>query len=222
MGTLYLVRHGQASFGAANYDCLSELGTQQCVRLGAWFRARGVQFEAVIRGSLQRQAQSLDAIGAGYGGLPGARVRPGLNEYDSVAVVRAVHPDPLPPASTPEAYRHHFRVLRDGLTAWIEGRCAPEGMPCHADFCSAIVAVLDEVRSGCRGDVLLVSSGGPIATAVTHVLGAPSVAAIELNLRIRNSALTELVYTPKRFSLHTFNHLPHLDTAEHADWVTYT
>ncbi|MEI7538018.1 MAG: histidine phosphatase family protein, partial [Comamonadaceae bacterium] len=26
MGTLYLVRHGQASFGAADYDKLSELG----------------------------------------------------------------------------------------------------------------------------------------------------------------------------------------------------
>ncbi|MCX7235162.1 MAG: histidine phosphatase family protein, partial [Burkholderiales bacterium] len=26
MGTLYLVRHGQASFGAQDYDQLSELG----------------------------------------------------------------------------------------------------------------------------------------------------------------------------------------------------
>lgn len=222
MGTLYLVRHGQASFGAANYDCLSELGARQCRRLGEWMAARGLRFDAVIRGSLDRHAQSLEAIAQGFGTLPDPVVRPGLNEYDSAAVVRAVHPEPLPPATTPEAYRHHFRVLRDGLTAWIEGRCAPEGMPCHADFCSGITAVLDEVRSQHRGDVLLVSSGGPIATAVTHVLGAPAVAAIELNLRIRNSALTELAYTPKRFALHTFNHLPHLDTAEHADWVTYT
>ena len=34
MGTLYLVRHGQASFGADDYDQLSPLGHQQALRLG--------------------------------------------------------------------------------------------------------------------------------------------------------------------------------------------
>jgi broad specificity phosphatase PhoE len=37
MGNLYLVRHGQASFGAADYDQLSELGQRQSVRLGEYF-----------------------------------------------------------------------------------------------------------------------------------------------------------------------------------------
>ena len=59
MGTLYLVRHGQASFGAADYDQLSELGTRQCRALGEWFAARGIGFEAVLRGTLCRHVQSL-------------------------------------------------------------------------------------------------------------------------------------------------------------------
>ena len=62
MGTLYLVRHGQASFGAEDYDQLSELGTRQCHALGLWFAARGLQFEAVLRGTLKRHAQSLAAF----------------------------------------------------------------------------------------------------------------------------------------------------------------
>jgi len=40
MGTLYLVRHGQASFGAADYDNLSELGHKQSARLGEYWRER--------------------------------------------------------------------------------------------------------------------------------------------------------------------------------------
>ena len=44
MGTLYLVRHGQASFGADDYDKLSDLGHRQCVRLGEYFRDKGVRF----------------------------------------------------------------------------------------------------------------------------------------------------------------------------------
>ena len=51
MGMLYLVRHGQASFGAANYDQLSDLGQRQCQRLGKYFRDRGQRFDAVVRGS---------------------------------------------------------------------------------------------------------------------------------------------------------------------------
>ncbi|MEP7298123.1 MAG: histidine phosphatase family protein [Burkholderiales bacterium] len=221
MGTLYLVRHGQASFGAANYDQLSELGARQCTRLGEYLRDKGLRFDAVMRGTLQRQAQSLHALEQGFGSLPEVSVWPALNEYDSSAVVRAVHPAPLPPADSPAAYRHHFRVLRDGLTAWIEGRTAPEGMPSHADFCAGIVAVLDHVRRAPGANVLLVSSGGPIATAVAAVLGAPMLASIEINLRIRNSALTEFTFNPKRHALQTFNHLPHLDAPQYADWATY-
>ena len=48
MGSLYLVRHGQASFGADNYDKLSELGHRQCVRLGEYFRHKGVRFDAAL------------------------------------------------------------------------------------------------------------------------------------------------------------------------------
>lgn len=45
---------------------------------------------------------------------------------------------------------------------------------------------------------------------------------IELNLRIRNSALAELAFTPKRHTLMTCNTLPHLDHADHAGWITHT
>jgi broad specificity phosphatase PhoE len=132
MGTLYLVRHGQASFGAADYDQLSDLGTRQCHALGAWMRGKGLHFEAVLRGSLKRHVQSLDAIQAGYGNnasLPSALEWPGLNEYDSEALIRAVHPGPLAAPDTPEVYRAHFRLLRQAMQAWMDGSVAPVGMP---------------------------------------------------------------------------------------------
>lgn len=222
MGTLYLVRHGQASFGAADYDQLSELGAGQCRRLGEYFAARGQRFEAVLRGSLKRHEQSLEAIAAGLGGAPEATVWPGLNEYDSEAVIRTVHDGPLQPARTRDEYRQHFRLLRQGLQRWATGELNPQGMPSFEAFTHGIVEALDHVRTQYTGDVLLVSSGGPISTAVAHVLGAPARAMIELNLRLRNSALTEFAYTPKRHTLHSFNHLPHLDAAGLAEWVTYT
>jgi broad specificity phosphatase PhoE len=221
MGNLYLVRHGQASFGADNYDQLSPLGVRQSERLGAYFAAKGLQFEAVLTGSLVRHTQTWQGIAQGGGYRHTPLVWPGLNEYDSEAVIRAIHTGPLAKPDTPEVYRQHFRLLRDGLTQWMNGVVSPQGMPTYDAFVEGVSSALLHVRQQHSGNVLLVSSGGPISTAVGHVLGTTPEVTIELNLRIRNSAVTEFIFTPKRHTLLTFNTLPHLDDAEHADWVSY-
>lgn len=221
MGTLYLVRHGQASFGAADYDNLSELGHRQSVRLGEYFAGKGVRFDTVLTGTLKRQVQTWAGIAQGAGLTVQTMLWPGLNEYDSEAVIATVHPHPLAKPDTPELYKHHFRLLRDGLTQWMNGVVSPKGMPSYREFQHGVVSALDHVRKHCEGDVLIVSSGGPIATAVGHVLGTTPETTIELNLRIRNTAVCELAFNPKRHTLLTYNTLAHLDSGEHAKWVTY-
>ncbi|WP_371132554.1 histidine phosphatase family protein [Polaromonas sp.] len=293
MGTLYLVRHGQASFGADDYDVLSAMGHQQSVRLGEYFQHRGVTFDAALTGTLNRQIQTLAGICQGMGvefaipdgterregpprassaalggilrqarderssvseggrpptpagaaepALPGRRrsaplggsalhavksvgahiLWPGLNEYDSHAVIETIHPHKLEKPTSPEMYRSHFRLLRDGLAQWMAGVVSPRGMPSYTDFVAGVTSALDHVRKNFDGNVLLVSSGGPIATAVGHVLGTSPETTIELNLRIRNCSVTEFAFTPKRHMLVTYNTLPHLDGPEYASWVTY-
>ena len=221
MGNLYLVRHGQASFGADDYDNLSELGVRQSVRLGEYFAKRGLKFDAVVMGSLRRHAQTWAGIaqGGAYEATP--LVWPGLNEYESGAVIQAIHPFPLEKAETPEMYRAHFRLLRDGLRQWMNGVVSPVGMPSYPEFVHGVTSALDHVRSNCSGNVLMVSSGGPISTAIGHLLGTTPETTVELNFRIRNSSVTELAFTPKRHMLVTYNTLPHLDDPEYASWVTY-
>lgn len=221
MGNLYLVRHGQASFGAEDYDNLSELGHRQGRRLGQYWAERGLRFDAVLTGTLRRHAQTWAAIAEGAGYDNTVLPWPGLNEYDSAAVIEAIHPQPLPKPDTPELYRKHFRLLRDGLTQWMNGVVSPRGMPSYPAFLAGVTGALDHVRRQCQGNVLIVSSGGPISTAVGHVLGTSPETTIELNMRIRNSAVTEFVFTPKRHTLLSYNTLPHLDPPELADWITY-
>jgi broad specificity phosphatase PhoE len=223
MPTLYLVRHGQASFGAADYDNLSDLGAKQAFALGEYFKAKQLSFDAAYMGTLRRHAQTYAGIAQGMGSDAAAVLRPGLNEYDSDAVVEAIHPEPLSRERSPENYRKHFRLLRDGLAAWMEGSVAPKGMPAYPHFVKGITDVLDEVRAefGARDDarILICSSGGPISTAVGHILGTSAQTTIELNLRIRNSSVTEFAFTPKRHMLVTYNTLPHLE--DKPDWLTY-
>ncbi len=222
MGQLYLVRHGQASFGADDYDQLSDLGRRQAVQLGRYWAGRGWRPDAVLMGSLRRHAQTWEGIAEGAGLDLQPLVWPGLNEYDSHAVIRTVHPHPLARPDTPELYRHHFRLLRDGLAQWMAGTVSPAGMPSYEDFVRGITGALDHVRAHHQGQkVLIVSSGGPISTAVGHVLGMSPEATIELNMRIRNSAVSEFQFNPKRHTLLTYNTLPHLDDPALAGWITY-
>ncbi len=227
MGQLTLVRHGQASFGADDYDQLSELGQRQSIRLGAYWKQActhtpdALSFDAVLMGSLKRHRQTWEGIAEGAGLQMSPEVWPELNEYDSPALIATVHPEPLGKPDTPEMYKHHFRLLRTALQKWMAGETHPQGMPSYSEFVHGIQTVLAHVRSTYKGRVLLVSSGGPISTAVGQVLGAPADTTIELNLRIRNTALTDFIYTPSRHMLLSYNNLPHLENSEHHKWVTF-
>ncbi len=222
MGILYLVRHGQASFGSDNYDQLSDLGHQQSVRLGEYFAHKGIRFDGLIAGTLKRHRQTLEGILQGMNHAGEHLEWDGLNEYDSEAVIAAIHPHKLEKPTSPEMYRHHFRLLRDGLAQWMAGVVSPRGMPPYRDFVTGVSSALDHVRANHYGQqVLMVTSGGPISTAVGHVLGTSPETTIELNLRIRNSSVTELAFTPKRHMLVAYNAIPHLEDPKYKDWVTY-
>ena len=221
MGKIFLVRHGQASLGAADYDQLSPLGEQQSRRLGDHWREQGLVFDAVITGALKRHAQTFAAIQQGLGTQHEALVWQGLNEYDSEAIIRTVQSGELVKPTTPDGYKQHFRLLRDGLVQWMAGVVSPQGMPTYVEFVKGVTSALDHIRHTCEGNVLVVSSGGPIATAVAHVLRTSPETSIELNLRLRNSAVSEFNFNPKRHSLVSFNNVAHLETPSHKDWITY-
>lgn len=221
MGTLYLVRHGQASFGADDYDQLSDLGARQSAQLGRHFAGKGITFDAVLSGTLRRHTQTLTGISEGLGRPLPAVQWPGLNEYNSDAVIAAIHPEPLDRAPTPDNYRKHFRLLRTGLLQWMLGNTRPQGMPVWQVFGQQVVEVLDHVRLSQAERVLLVSSGGPIACAIGHVLSTPPEATVELNMRLRNTAVTEFAFGPKRHTLLTYNTLPHLEQFDYAEWASH-
>src|SRR5690349_17310145 len=116
MGTIHLIRHGQASWGADDYDVLSELGQKQSTALGLSWEASGWAPTSAVAGSLKRHAQTaisaIDACGQGEG----YDVDEGWDEFDHIAIARA-H-DPLSLTADPKAFQ---AMLNTALDGWIAG-----------------------------------------------------------------------------------------------------
>jgi len=61
MAEITLLRHAQASFGADNYDQLSELGHRQAQWLGQHLRNPGKGFDRLVMGSMVRHRETAHA-----------------------------------------------------------------------------------------------------------------------------------------------------------------
>jgi broad specificity phosphatase PhoE len=238
MSRLTLVRHGQARAFEDDPDRLSEAGEHQARKLGVYWAALGVRWSEVYCGTLHRQRRTAELIGEAYreAGIfyPAPRSDFRWNEYDSGGVLSRVAPvlsarEPAFAAlefefhrhkNTPEANRHFQHMFEYLMREWIAGEVDAPGVESWLSFQTRVIEGLRHVINGSVGsrNVLIVSSGGPIATAVQTVVMAPSAMALELNWRIRNSSVTDFLFTQHgRITLDLFNTTPHL----HAEEITY-
>ena len=223
MAELYLVRHGQASFGAENYDELSACGRRQSHWLGEYFAQMKLEFDRVVIGTMRRHEQTADAILAGMGGLQAEVVQDaGLNEYDFRALFAALGEDGLGPGSSAESSKTSFyKHLKKALQLWSEDRLPGPVPETWQQFQTRVERARLVVQRAGGKRVLVVSSGGPIAVFTQQILQAPAAAAIALNMQIRNSSVCQYVFNDTAMSLVSFNSLPHLDAVERREFITY-
>lgn len=223
MAELYLVRHGQASFGARNYDELSPAGRTQARWLGEYFAQAGLRFDRIVTGTMQRHRQTADEIVAGMGGprLDTER-HAGLNEYDFDALFAALGEAGSPSrASSTSSKKDFYRALKHALQLWAEARLPGPLPETWAEFQARVARARVDIQGGGGRRVLVVSSGGPIAVTAQQILQAPDAAAIALNMQIRNSSVCQYVFNDAAMSLVSFNAVPHLERAERHEFVTY-
>ena len=221
MAELVLVRHAQAAFGTDDYDRLTALGQQQARWLGEYFVEHAIAFDRVVTGSLRRHRETLAGIAEALP-LPPADALPGLNEYRAEALLAAhLAGRGLPPLEHAEDRRGHFRVLRDALYAWVDGTLRADAHLSFPEFEAGVRQALEAARHG-AGRVLVVSSGGPISSAIGAVLGVTPRTVVDLNLQTRNTGLSELRAGARRAHCVSFNAVPHLERPERREAITYS
>lgn len=251
MTQLLLIRHGQASFGAADYDRLSDVGRRQARLVGRQLAARGQRFDVLIAGDMQRQRHTAELAVQGLNGHgqndsdnndsgndapqtnpPALAIDPAFNEYDADALFAAYLPrvlaeDPALAARRDEINddRRLFQKAFEQVTGhWLAGT-PPEGRDCETwqAFTDRVTAALDRLRNDHPRDsrIGVFTSGGPIAVAVATAVAADAHKTIEINWGVYNTGISELRSTRSGWRLLGFNDISALRAAGDAALITH-
>ncbi|HEY9120634.1 MAG TPA: histidine phosphatase family protein [Marinobacter sp.] len=228
MATIYLIRHGQASFGKENYDQLSPRGWEQGRVLGRWFAGK-VTPSAVFGGNMERHRETVEAITSGYGDtLPDMQAVEGFNEFDHTQVVERLRPEwgdrnrmARDLAAFPKPARAFQQVFEEAMVRWVGGDYDDEYAETWGDFRERVITSLEQlIEYSDGGDTLVSTSGGPIAVIAQHLLQLSDRKALDMNSVIANTSVTRILHSGARRSLAVFNNYSHLE-AEDASLVTF-
>ncbi len=214
MGEITFIRHGQASFGAENYDLLSPLGVQQAAWLGQYLRQSGARFDRVVSGTLTRHRQTRDEILTALP-HPAPDEDARLNEMSFFAMARAhaAATDGDIPQSDPKQMEAHFLQV---LGAWERGEI-PDAPETLASFRARVLAAISAYgRAGQH--VLIISSGGPLGIIMGAILGLDLRGTAEIILNAYNSSISRFRLRHGALRLVQYNSVAHLEqpTRRHA------
>lgn len=237
MPHIHLIRHGQASFGKSNYDCLSPIGHRQGRVLGEHFARIGQRFDACYAGDMQRQQKTAEeALAQLPGKAPALQTDVAFNEYDSDGIFKAymqsvLQDDPGLAAMLAEDARTMFRdksvfqrAFVNVVRHWSED--APHkvaGLESWGGFVGRVQEGLHRLRDSHdkKAHVAVFTSGGTISIAMGLVLGLTPRDALLMSWGIANASITELYASGSGIFLNGFNNFTHLKLAEDGELITY-
>lgn len=212
MGSIHLVRHGQASWQSDDYDKLSDLGHRQADALGLSWEAAQFEWTHAVAGSMRRHDETaISAMeGADFG--DGHDVDERWNEYDHLALTGFVDA-----ASRPADAREFQKLLNVSLDRWIGGDTT-QGES-FAEFADRVRGAFDEARehAGSGQSVVVFTSGGPIALATSYALAGDASLFQRLNNVVINASVTTFIVGSSGTNLLSFNEHTHLPK----DMVTF-
>ncbi|MCP4212273.1 MAG: histidine phosphatase family protein [Halieaceae bacterium] len=215
MATIYLVRHGQASFGAENYDKLSDLGCRQAQVTGAYFRDTGVVFDAVYSGDLSRQRETARLAIASQPAEITHHIDPRFNEIENDEQVKYLVPEVV--KTNPEIQalvdrglssgKDYQKVIEAVFNYWVSPACTDTRLASWADYSLGVREALADVirEQGAGKTVGIFASGGTLATIVADVLGLGGDETYQFYEPVFNCSVTQLFYNRSKVSLSYYN-----------------
>jgi broad specificity phosphatase PhoE len=219
MSLVLLVRHGQASFGAADYDVLSSLGEEQSRLLGASLASRGVRPDLVISGSMKRHRQTASAAVEAAGWDVVVTEDAAWDEYDHLSRLRG---GDVIEANEGESYDERVIRVEEAIARWASGNHDDEyreSFPVFQERVTAAMRTLVEDLEP-KQTVVVFTSGGPVSWVTARLIEGGLPAWERMSHVVVNSGVTKVLTGRSGTNLVSFNDHSHLETAD-ASLITY-
>lgn len=210
MSVLYLVRHGQASFGTDDYDRLSDLGKAQSRTTGRFLAAQGIEPDRIVHGEMLRQRQTAEGLLEGMGLSMDAHVDSGWNEYAAWELTGVL--DDVDPRA-----KHDSKIfqgeLERGAARWASGEHDEDYRETYKQFTSRVERALDDAVAamGSGQSTIVVSSAGAIAWTAARLIGGGFDQWMAFNRVTINTGITKIITGQSGTSLISFNDHGHQD-----------
>lgn len=243
MAAIYLIRHGQASCGSADYDQLSEKGSKQGVILGQYWRSNVVP-NKFYSGDLLRHGQTLKCFTEGYQVEDTPMIiHSGFNEFDHEDILTNYNAQWQNFAKMSEEINRlkepnktFQKEFSKALERWLSGDKNHEYKESWPQFKVRCIRALQDIIkqelannhtftediNGAKksNDILVFTSGGTISVIVQHILKLSDQYALQINQQSRNTSVTKLLFSENMLSVDYLNNYSHLEQAG-SDWVTF-
>ena len=208
MSVVYLVRHGQASFGTDDYDRLSELGKDQSRITGEHLAAQQVAPVRLIHGEMLRQRQTAEGIQAGLGSALDPQIDTGWNEYQAWELTDAL--DDTDPRAQQDSKIFQAELER-GAARWASGEHDEDYSESFDQFTTRVDRALDDACANLKSGetTVIVSSAGAIAWTAARLLGGGFDQWMAFNRVTVNTGITRIITGRSGTSLTSFNEHGH-------------
>lgn len=221
MKTIYLIRHGQASFGQANYDQLSSLGFEQSALLGLSLLEKNKNYDRVEQGSLVRHQQTLkQALADTYPIV----ISKNWNEFDHRDVTahylakNGMTSDDFLQLNDADKLSHFSKAVLLWTKKTDESLDYNESW---SDFNARVMSALEETIANTKKSALVFTSGGAISAIVGNVMQLTSMQVLTLNLQLVNTGVTKLLVSSRGINVSTINEYVHLEQQHNNKFITY-
>ena len=220
MANLLIVRHGQASFGAENYDQLSPLGQRQADLTGEFLQQMGTRFSAAYSGDLSRQRETGQRVLYQLEQAPELIIDPRFNEVQTDEQIEVMMPllverdarfaDLVAAMDTDT--KSFQKIIETVFNYWVSPECDVSGIQSWKDYHGGVVSAFESAMASAASgtDTAIFTSGGTIATIVGHVLKLTSDRVYEFYEPVFNCSITRIIFNSRKCSLSTFNDVGHL------------
>jgi broad specificity phosphatase PhoE len=233
-GSIYIVRHGQASITSTNYDQLSRLGVEQASALGKWFATNGKSISHVVTGNMVRQ---LDTAKAFMAHLPNQvnkkvnwSINLGFNEFDHLNVISGHNPEMAKPGALGTyvkeqgdqfaAFQH---IFVDSFKRWVDHPQDHGYQESWSDFkkrtIGALQAITEKLEPG--QNVLVVTSAGPISAICHEIIPFPQNGILGFMGELVNCGMTKFNLNNEKLQVEYVNIATHLKEGENPNLITF-